>query len=317
MEPRHKKIIILGSGPAGATAAIYASRAMHEVLLLTGSQYGGQLTLTTDIENYPGFCDNINGTTLVEQMLQQAKKYNAKICMETAIEVNLKTYPFSVLTENNKLYSCDALIIATGSKAKWLGLDSETKYRAGGVSTCAVCDGFLYKNKNVIVVGGGNSATEEALYLSKLANQVAIIHRRDKFTAEKISQERIFKTQNISIMWSTVIEEITGSKNQFQQDIVNGVKVRDLKTNKIKHIPTDGVFIAIGHTPQSELFKGQLDLYDNGYIKTAPDSTCTNIEGIFVAGDVGDYKYRQAITAAGRGCMAAMEADNFLKMREK
>lgn len=312
MALKHTKIIILGSGPAGSTAAIYCARAMHETLLFSGPYYGGQLTLTAEVENYPGFVETINGTTLIQQLLEQAKKNGATIVPETITKVDLSRRPFLLNNEAGDTYSCDALIIATGSKAKWLGLASEEKYRMGGVSACATCDGFLYRNKEVIVVGGGNTAVEEALYLSNLVSKVTIIHRRSYLTAEAIMQERIKTKNNIDIIFSCVVEEILGTKNELNKDIVSGIKLRNIDTNNEKIIKADGVFIAIGHTPQTELFTGQLNMFNNNYIKTEPDSTITNIAGVFAAGDVADAKFKQAITAAGKGCMAAIEANDFL-----
>lgn len=313
MAVKYTKIIILGSGPAGATAAIYCGRAMHETLLFSGPYYGGQLTLAAEVENYPGFMDNINGTALIQQLLEHAQKSGATIVAETIVNVDLSSTPFMLTNEMGDKYSCDALIIATGSKARWLGLPSEETYRMGGVSACATCDGFLYKNKEVIVVGGGNSAIEEALYLANLASKVTIIHRRTYFTAEAIMQERIKQYENIDVVFSCVVEEILGEKNELKRDIVTGVKVKNLQTGNEKIIKADGVFIAIGHIPQSDLFRGQLNLFENNYIKTKPNSTKTNIPGVFAAGDVADTKFQQAITATGTGCMAAIEANDFLQ----
>ncbi|WJW79731.1 thioredoxin-disulfide reductase [Bartonella sp. TP] len=306
----HTNIIILGSGPAGTSAAIYCGRAMHKTLLFSGPQPGGQLTLTSDIENYPGVIPPMDGYSLVQVMLEQAIKAGAQIINDQIIEVDLLHRPFKLISDSQKQYSCDALIIATGSKAKWLGLESEEKYRAGGVSSCAICDGSFYKNKQVVVIGGGNSALEEALYLAKIASKVVIIHRREYFTAERLLQERVFATSNITILWQHRVEEILG-----QNSLVNAVRLYNIKLAETQIISTDAVFIAIGHEPQSSLFKNQLNLYEDSYIKTEPGSTQTNIPGVFAAGDVADVKFRQAITAAGSGCMAAIEADKFLSVK--
>lgn len=317
MALKHTKIIILGSGPAGATAAIYCGRAMHETLLFSGPYYGGQLTLTAEIENYPGFVESINGTALMQQLLKHAQQAGATLVAETIVNVDLSRTPFILTNENGDQYSCDALIIATGSKARWLGLPSEEIYRMGGVSACATCDGFLYKNKEVVVVGGGNTAIEEALYLANLASKVTIIHRRTYLTAEAIMQDRLKHYSNIDIVFSCTVQEILGEKNELNRDVVTGIKIKNIDTNNEKIIKASGVFIAIGHVPQSEIFTGQLNLHENNYIKTKPDSTQTNVPGVFAAGDVADSKFKQAITAAGKGCIAALEANNFLRESNK
>lgn len=311
MAIKHTKIIIMGSGPAGTTAAIYCARAMHETLLFSGPYYGGQLTLTSEVENYPGFVEAINGTFLMQHMLEQAKKSGVNIMPQSITNVDLSRNPFLLTSETEEYYSCDALIIATGSKAKWLGLESEEKYRNYGVSTCATCDGFLYKNKEVIIVGGGNTAVEDALYLSNIASKVTIIHRRNYLTAEAMMQERLKNKGNIDIIFSSIVEEILGDTT------VNAVKLKNLISQKEKIITIDGVFIAIGHTPQTELFRGQLDMSENNYLKTKDNSTATNIDGVFAAGDVAEMQFKQAIIAAGRGCMAALETDRFLRNNKK
>lgn len=311
---QHSKIVILGSGPAGASAAIYCARAMNDTLLFTGSQPGGQLTLTTEIENYPGVTLPMDGSNLVQNMLNQATQFGTRLINNHIVKVELGSRPFVLTTDTYQTYSCEALIIATGSKTKWLGLESETEYRASGVSSCATCDGFFYKNKDVVVIGGGNSAVEEALYLSKIAAKVTIVHRRDHFTAERILQERLFATPNINILWQYKVEEILGEKRSNEERaFVTGVRLAHVTTAASQLISTSAVFIAIGYEPQSKLFENQLTLYNNGYIQTLPDSTATSIKGVFAAGDVADPVFRQAITAAGSGCIAAIEADNFLK----
>lgn len=310
---QHRKVIILGSGPAGYTAAIYAARAMLKPMLIQGIQPGGQLTITTDVENYPGFAKVIQGPWLMEEMKAQAEHVGTEIVMDHIAKVDLKVRPFRLEGDSGDIFTCDTLIICTGAQAKWLGLPSEQAFQGHGVSACATCDGFFYKNKDVIVVGGGNSAVEEALYLSHIARSVTVVHRRDSFRSEKILQERLFAKDNIKVMWNTEVAEITGAPAKPPMPpSVSGVRLRDTKTGAISDMPIDGVFVAIGHAPAVELFKGQLDLKPNGYLWTAPDSTATNIAGVFAAGDVTDDVYRQAITAAGMGCMAALEAERFL-----
>ena len=305
----HSKLLILGSGPAGYTAAIYASRAMLNPVLLTGIEPGGQMTITTDVENYPGFADVVQGPWLMEQMKEQAISVGTNIIFDTIINVDLSKKPYQLISDSENIYTCDALIIATGAQAKWLGIESEDKFKGYGVSACATCDGFFYKNKKVIVVGGGNTAVEEALFLTNFANEVKLIHRRDNLRAEKILQSRLKENKKIEIIWDTELTEIIGSENPLS---VNGALLLNKKTNETKKIETDGIFIAIGHSPSSLIFKNQLNMNDNGYIDTRPDSTKTSIDGIFAAGDVTDEKYRQAVTAAGMGCMAALEAESYL-----
>ncbi len=305
----HSKLLILGSGPAGYTAAIYASRAMLNPVLLTGIEPGGQMTITTDVENYPGFADVVQGPWLMEQMKEQALSVGTNIIFDTIINVDLSKKPYQLISDSENIYTCDALIIATGAQAKWLGIESEDKFKGYGVSACATCDGFFYKDKKVIVVGGGNTAVEEALFLTNFANEVKLIHRRDNLRAEKILQSRLKENKKIEIIWDTELTEIIGSEDPLS---VNGALLLNKKSNETKKIETDGIFIAIGHSPSSSIFKNQLNMNDNGYIDTKPDSTKTSIEGIFAAGDVTDEKYRQAVTAAGMGCMAALEAESYL-----
>jgi thioredoxin reductase (NADPH) len=313
MSAQHTKVLIIGSGPAGYTAAIYAARAMLNPVLIAGMEQGGQLMITTDVENYPGYADPIQGPWLMEQMLGQAKHVGAEIVNDLVTKVDLSSRPFHVQTDSGQDWIADAIIIATGAKAKWLGIESEKTYQGFGVSACATCDGFFYRNKDVIVVGGGNSAVEEALYLSNIAKSVTVVHRRDSFRSEKILQERLFAKENIKVEWNSEIAEITGE--QLYPPVpaaVNAVKIRNTKTGEITARPIDGIFVAIGHAPATELFASQLRMKPNGYLWTAPDSTATNIEGVFAAGDVTDDTFRQAVTAAGMGCMAALEAERFL-----
>lgn len=317
MSARHTKVLIIGSGPAGYTAAIYASRAMLKPVLIAGLEQGGQLMITTDVENYPGFADPIQGPWLMEQMMQQAEHVGTEIVNDIVTEVDTTKRPFSVKTDSGELWTADTLIIATGAKAKWLGIESEQSFMGFGVSACATCDGFFYRNKDVIVVGGGNSAVEEALYLSNLAKTVTLVHRREGLRSERILQERLFAKANVTILWNTEIAEITGTPaSPPMPPSVSGVRLRNTKTGEISDKVIDGVFVAIGHAPAVELFKDKLKLKDNGYMWTAADSTATSVEGIFAAGDVTDDIYRQAITAAGMGCMAALEAERFLTAQE-
>ena len=305
----HSKLLILGSGPAGYTAAIYSARAMLEPTLLTGIEPGGQMTITTDVENYPGFADIIQGPWLMDQMKGQAENVGTNIVFDTIIDVDLSKKPFELKADSDKIYTCEALIISTGAQARWLGLESEDKFKGYGVSACATCDGFFYKDKRVVVVGGGNTAAEEAVFLTNFAKEVKLIHRRDSLRAEKILQKRLNENDKIEILWDTEVTEIIGEENPLS---VNKVVLKNNKTNISSQLNTDGVFIAIGHSPSSEIFKNQLEMNNNGYISTAADSTKTNIDGVFAAGDVTDDKYRQAVTAAGMGCMAALEAEEYL-----
>lgn len=313
MSARHTKVLIIGSGPAGYTAAIYAARAMLEPVLIAGMEQGGQLMITTDVENYPGYADPIQGPFLMDQMLKQAQHVGAEIVNDLVTEVETTSRPFTVKTDSGAVWTADTLIIATGAKAKWLGIESEQHFQGFGVSACATCDGFFYRNRDVIVVGGGNSAVEEALYLANIAKSVTVVHRRDSFRSEKILQERLFAKENVNILWNTEVAEITGTPAKPPMPpSVTGARLRNTKTGEITEMPIHGVFVAIGHAPAVELFKDKLKLKPNGYMWTAPDSTATDVEGIFAAGDVTDDTYRQAITAAGMGCMAALEAERYL-----
>jgi thioredoxin reductase (NADPH) len=305
----HAKVVIVGSGPAGYTAAIYGARAMLQPVLIQGIQPGGQLTITTDVENYPGFADVIQGPWLMEQMRLQAEHVGTRIVMDHVNAVELKQRPFRLTCDSGDVYLADTLIIATGAQARWLELPSEQRFKGYGVSACATCDGFFYRGKNVIVVGGGNTAVEEALFLTNFAAQVTVVHRRDRFRAEKILQDRLFKNPKISVVWDSTLEEVSGAENPLK---VTRAVLRHVDTGALTELPIDGVFIAIGHTPAAELFVGQLDMKPSGYIKTAPHSTATSVPGVFAAGDVTDDVYRQAVTAAGQGCMAALEAERFL-----
>ena len=313
MSARHTEVLIIGSGPAGYTAAIYAARAMLKPVLIAGMEQGGQLMITTDVENYPGFTDPIQGPWLMEQMLKQASHVGAEIVNDLVTEVELSRRPFTVRTDSGTIWTAETIIIATGAKAKWLGIESEQHFQGFGVSACATCDGFFYRNKDVIVVGGGNSAVEEALYLSNIAKSVTVVHRRDSFRAEKILQERLFQRPNVGVLWNTEIAEITGKPAKPPMPpSVEGIRLRDTVTGAITERPVDGVFVAIGHAPATELFKGKLKTKPNGYLWTAPDSTATDVPGVFAAGDVTDDTFRQAVTAAGMGCMAALEAERYL-----
>jgi thioredoxin reductase (NADPH) len=305
----HARLLIVGSGPAGYTAAIYAARAMLEPVLVAGFEPGGQLMITTDVENYPGFAAPIQGPWLMEQLKAQAEHVGTRMVADHIVRVDLAGPPFRLFGDSGKVYSCDALVIATGAKAKWLGLPSETQFKGYGVSACATCDGFFFRNKPVVVVGGGNSAVEEALYLSHLASRVTVVHRRDSFRAERILQERLRAIPHVDIVWDSAVEEICGDADPLG---VTHVRIRNLKTQATRDIKADGVFVAIGHAPASDLFAGQLDIKPNGYIRTAPNSTETSRPGVFAAGDVTDDIYRQAVTAAGMGCMAALEAERWL-----
>jgi thioredoxin reductase (NADPH) len=305
----HTKVVIIGSGPAGYTAAIYAARAMLEPVLLQGIQPGGQLTITTDVENYPGFADVIQGPWLMEQMQKQAEHVGTRIITDHVTKVELARRPFRLTCDSGDVYLAESLILATGAQARWLELPSEQKFKGYGVSACATCDGFFYRGKEVVVIGGGNTAVEEALFLANFASKVTVVHRRDSFRAEKILQDRLAKNPKISVIWDSVLDEVHGSENPLK---VNAVSLKNIKTNVITKMALDGIFIAIGHSPASELVIGQLEMKPSGYIKTAPFSTATSVAGVFAAGDVTDDVYRQAVTAAGQGCMAALEAGHFL-----
>jgi thioredoxin reductase (NADPH) len=305
----HAKVVIIGSGPAGYTAAIYAARAMLEPVLIQGIQPGGQLTITTDVENYPGFADVIQGPWLMEQMQKQAEHVGTRIVTDHVNAIDVTSRPFRLTLDSGEIYLADTVILATGAQARWLGLPSEEKFKGYGVSACATCDGFFYRNKEVIVVGGGNTAVEEALFLTNFASKVIIVHRRDSFRAEKILQDRLFKNPKIEVIWDTALEDVSGAENPMK---VTKVKLKNVKTNAVTERNVDGVFIAIGHSPATELVAGKVEMKPSGYVATKPDSTATSVPGLFAAGDVTDDIYRQAVTAAGMGCMAALEAERFI-----
>ncbi|MDH3580089.1 MAG: thioredoxin-disulfide reductase [Hyphomicrobiales bacterium] len=313
MSARHEKVIIIGSGPAGYTAAIYAARAMLKPVVIAGLQQGGQMTITTEVENYPGFAEVIQGPWLMEQMQAQAEAVGTEIIADTIVEVDLTRRPFWMKADSGAEYSCDALIIATGAQAKWIGLPSEEKFKGFGVSACATCDGFFYRDKEVLVVGGGNTAVEEALFLTNFASKVTLVHRRDELRAEKILQNRLLNHEKVEVMWDTVLEEVVGEEDPLG---VTGATVKNVKTGAISQVAVHGIFIAIGHAPSTELFTDKLEMRRGGYLETAPDSSATAIPGVFAAGDVTDDIYRQAVTAAGMGCMAALEAEKYLAESE-
>jgi thioredoxin reductase (NADPH) len=306
---KHAKVLILGSGPAGYTAALYAARAMLKPVLIQGTQPGGQLTITTDVENYPGFAEVIQGPWLMEQMQAQAEHVGTDTIMDHIAEVDLRRTPFRLTGESGDVYTCDTLIICTGAQARWLGLPSEEHFKGHGVSACATCDGFFYKGKEVMVVGGGNTAVEEALFLTNFATRVTVVHRRDSFRAERILQDRLFKNPKIEVVWDSTLEEVLGTSEPRS---VTHARLRNVKTGRTSDRAIDGLFVAIGHEPATQLFKGQLDMKASGYIITKPDSTATSVPGVFAAGDVKDDTFRQAVTAAGMGCMAALEAERYL-----
>ncbi|MDX2238760.1 MAG: thioredoxin-disulfide reductase [Hyphomonadaceae bacterium] len=313
MPQRHAPVVILGSGPAGLTAAIYAARAMRAPLVIAGLQPGGQLTITTDVENYPGFAETIQGPWLMEQMRAQAEHVGAHFVEDHIASVDLSRRPFTLTGDSGTTYTADALIIATGASAKWLGLESEKRFQGFGVSACATCDGFFYRNKDVFVFGGGNTAVEEALYLTNFASKVTLVHRRNELRAERVLQERLLRHPKIEVIWDTALDEVLGESDPPG---VTGVRLKNLKTGAMTERATHGVFIAIGHAPATALFAGQLAMKDNGYLAVAPGTTATNVPGVFAAGDVADDVYRQAVTAAGMGCMAALEAERFLSAIE-
>jgi thioredoxin reductase (NADPH) len=314
MSDTHAKLLIVGSGPAGYTAAIYAARALLEPVLVTGFEPGGQLMITTDVENYPGFADVIQGPWLMEQMRLQAEHVGTRIVADHISRVDLSRRPFRLEADSGHAFTADALVIATGAQARWLGLPSEASFQGFGVSACATCDGFFFRGKEVVVIGGGNTAVEEALYLSHLASKVTLVHRREALRAEKILQDRLFKRPNVSVIWNHTVEEILG--RQGPPAAVEGVRLRNTRSGALTDHAADGVFVAIGHKPATELFAGQLDMKAGGYLLTAPDSTATNVPGVFAAGDVSDDVFRQAVTAAGMGCMAALEAEKYLAALE-
>jgi thioredoxin reductase (NADPH) len=313
LEHHHSKVLIIGAGPAGFTAAIYAARANLHPTLLAGLQPGGQMTITTDVENYPGFADVIQGPWLMEQMQAQAEHVGTKILLDLAVKLDLSRRPFVAIGDSRDTYSADTVILATGAQARWLGLPSEDIYRGFGLSACATCDGFFFRDKEVVVVGGGNTAVEEAIYLTNHASRVTLIHRRDTLRAEKILQDRLFRNPKIAVVWDSVVEEILGVPEPPE---VTGVRLQNVKTGTVSDRACEGVFVAIGHTPVTELVAGQLRLDPEGYVVTRPDSTATDIPGVFAAGDVKDKIFRQAVTAAGMGCMAALEVEKFLAAQE-
>ena len=309
---KHTKVLILGSGPAGYTAAIYAARALLKPILVFGSEPGGQLTTTTDVENFPGFAKVIQGPWLMEEMKGQAKAVGTEMIQDHIKKVDLSKKPFSAHGDSGQVYTADSIIISTGAQARWLNLESEQKFRGFGVSACATCDGFFFKEKEVAVVGGGNAAVEEAMFLTKFASKVHLIHRRNELRAEKLLQEKLKANKKIQIIWDSVVEEVLGTN---EPKGVNGIKIKNIKTNKTSELKVDGLFIAIGHDPATSLFKDQLKMDKEGYLITKPDSTITNIPGVFAAGDVKDKIFRQAVTAAGMGCMAALEAEKHLSSK--
>ena len=310
--PKKTKLLIIGSGPAGYTAAVYGSRALLEPILVQGIQPGGQLTITTEVENWPGVKE-IQGPDLMTNLEDHAKVAGTNIINDTIIKLDLKKYPFIAISDTGNQYEADSIVLATGAQAKWLGLESEDKYKGFGVSACATCDGFFFRNEIIVVIGGGNTAVEEALFLTKFAKKVFLIHRRDTLRAEKILQERLFKNPKVELIWNSVLKEIVGIENPLS---VEGIKIENLQNNKEIEIPCKGVFIAIGHAPSNELIIDQLQTHNGGYVVTKPNSTETSVPGVFAAGDITDFKYRQAVTAAGMGCMAALEVEKFLSEKK-
>jgi len=309
MTQHHTKLLVIGSGAAGCTASIYAARASLAPIMVCGMQPGGQMTITSDVENFPGFEDKVEGPWLMQQMEKQAAKVGTTIIQDSIAKIDLSKRPFTATGESGDTYTADALVIATGASARWLGIESEQKFQGYGISACATCDGFFFKGKEVVVFGGGNSAVEEALYLANICSKVTLIHRRDSLRAEKIGQDRLFKNPKVSVIWDSVVDEFLGTENP---NSLTGVRLKNVKTGALSEIKCDGAFVAIGHTPNTELFKGAITLDSDQYIVTTPGSTKTNIEGVFAAGDVQDKIFRQAITAAGSGCMAALEAERWL-----
>jgi thioredoxin reductase (NADPH) len=317
MAHRHAKLMIVGSGPAGYTAAIYAARALLEPVLISGFQPGGQLMITTDVENFPGFADVIQGPWLMEQMRKQAEHVGTVMVSDHISRVDLSGHPFRLWGDGGDTYSCEALVIATGAQAKWLNIPSETAFQGFGVSACATCDGFFFRNREVVVVGGGNSAVEEALYLANLASKVTLVHRRDSLKAERILQDRLLKHPKVEVIWDSAVDEICGVPPGGEATPgVTHVRLKNVKTGAFQDVKADGVFVAIGHSPATQLFTGQVGMKDSGYIVTAPNSTATDVPGVFAAGDVADDTWRQAVTAAGLGCMAALEAEKWIAARE-
>ncbi len=311
-DSRHTKVLIIGSGPAGYTAGVYASRAMLEPILVQGIEPGGQLTTTTEVENYPGFTE-VQGPDLMVKMEEHAKAMGCKIIGDIIVDLDLSSRPYTAKGDSGTVYTADAVILATGARAKWLGLPSEEKFKGFGVSACATCDGFFYRGQEIVVIGGGNTAVEEALFLTNFASKVTLIHRRDELRAEKILEDRLLKNEKIEPLWFHVLEEVMGTDEPLG---VEGVKVRNVQTGEIKEIPCKGVFVAIGHAPANELVKDSLELHNGGYVLVKPGSTETSVPGVFAAGDLTDHKYRQAVTSAGMGCMAALDAERFLAEQE-
>ena len=315
MTTRHSKVLILGSGAAGLTAAIYTARANLKPVLIHGMQPGGQMTITTDVENFPGFPDVIQGPWLMEQMQLQAEHVGTEMISDQIVAADLKSRPFKLTADSGDVYTCDALIVCTGAQAKWLGLPSEKVFQGFGVSACATCDGFFFRGKEIAIVGGGNTAVEEALYLTNHASKVTLIHRRDSLRAEKMMSERLFKNPKVDVIWDSEVVEVLGKTDGVAPD-VTGIKIKNVKTGATRDLAVAGLFIAIGHTPNTGLFAGQLKTDNEGYLITKPDSTATDIAGVFAAGDVQDSKFRQAVTAAGTGCMAALEAQKYIEILE-
>lgn len=312
---QHSRVLIVGSGPAGYTAAIYAARANLAPLLVRGLQPGGQLTITTDVENYPGYAETVQGPWMMEQMERQALNVGTRMIDDTIVSVDLASRPFTAFGDSGARYAGDALIICTGATARWLGLESEAFFQGFGVSACATCDGFFFRDRPVVVIGGGNTAVEEALFLTKFAHSVTLVHRRDRLRADPILQDRLFRNQKVEVLWDHVVEEVFGSREPVKA--VHGVRLRNLRDGTTSNLRADGVFIAIGHTPNTDLFRGQLEMDSDGYIVTKPDSTVTSVVGVYAAGDVQDKVFRQAVTAAGTGCMAAIEAEHFLAAEDE
>jgi thioredoxin reductase (NADPH) len=311
-DSQHSKVLIIGSGPAGYTAAIYAARANLKPMLVAGMEPGGQLMITTEVENYPGFADVIQGPWLMEQMQKQAEHVGTEMISDYITKVDFSSRPFKAYGDGGKMYTGDTIVIATGAKARWLGLDSEYEFRGKGVSACATCDGFFFRGKEVAIVGGGNTAVEEALFLTNFCSKVTLIHRRDSLRAEKMLQDRLFSNEKVDVLWNTTIEDVLGDDTGM-----TGLRLKDAQNGEEKTFDAHGLFVAIGHDPATEIFKGHLDMDETGYIDTAPDSSATSIEGVYAAGDVTDHTYRQAVTAAGMGCMAALECDRFLAAQTK
>ena len=312
-ETHHSRVLIIGSGSAGYTAAIYAARANLKPVLVRGLQPGGQLTITTDVENYPGFADVVQGPWLMEQMEAQARSVGTEMFEDIIVSTDLSSRPFKAMGDSGTVYTGETMIICTGASARWLGLETEETFMGFGVSACATCDGFFYREKPVAVIGGGNTAVEEALFLTNFASKVILVHRRDELRAEKIMQERLFRNEKIEVQWNSVLDEILGDSDPLG---VTGARIRNVQSGETTDLDVHGVFIAIGHDPNTDIFKGQLDMDDESYIHTAPDSTATNVPGVYAAGDVQDKIYQQAVTAAGTGCMAALEAEGFLAAQE-